>query len=73
MASINVTFTFDTIEKAQLALTYFEHYKEFVDGKILPDTDELYETSSHFRKLCAEYKEARLKRDEFINRHNHST
>lgn len=46
-----------------------EHLK-LIDCKVLPDTEDLYNKSSHFRKIMSEYKKIKEKRDECINNYN---
>lgn len=49
---------------------YFEGKGWYVDSKIVPDTKELYDKSSTFRRLVKNVKEAQLERDRFINKNN---
>ena len=66
MKKVNITLE---IEAEQL--TNFEHWlKENVkvlDFRIVPDTKELYENDSTFKKLSKAVKEAQITRDRYYN------
>lgn len=69
MKTINITLK---IEESNV--TAFEKELrslfEVIDYKILPNTEKLYETDSHFKKLVKGVKEAQRLRDLYINEKN---
>ena len=42
--------------------------QSMIDYKVLPDTNELYETDENFRKLYKEQKKAKQKYQDYINK-----
>ena len=40
-----------------------------IDYQVLPDTSELYEKDTTFRKLISAYKSAKRERNDYINKH----
>ena len=69
MITINITLKIDPKE-----LRHFEGYLhtryEVISSKVLPDTQELHDTSEPFRKLVKKVKAAQWERDTFINENN---
>lgn len=70
MKTVNVTLK---IEPEQLI--NFENWLgnnlEVISFRILPDTAELYEKSTTFKKLVKAVKTAQDARDKYINQHNY--
>ena len=69
MKTINVTLKINEHE-----LTNFESWLreqlEVISFKVIPDTNELYESDTTFKKLVKACKDANTLRDEYINNHN---
>lgn len=42
----------------------------YIDSRIIPDTKSLYDSSSKFRRLVKDVKDAKIARDNFINENN---
>ncbi len=70
MVTVNITLELENNEE----VLSFEHWiKQYVNVKdltILPDTKELYENDSHFKKLTKKYYEAKKLRNDYINDKN---
>lgn len=70
MVVVNLTVELDSNEE----VLSFEHFlKQYVNVKdltILPDTKELYENDTHFKKLTKKYYEAKKIRNDYINKNN---
>lgn len=70
MVAVNITLELESNEE----VLSFEHWiKQYVNVKdltILPDTKELYENDSHFKKLTKKYYEAKKERNDYINKKN---
>ena len=69
MKTINITLKINEHE-----LTNFESWLreqlEVISFKVIPDTNELYESDTTFKKLVKACKDANTLRDEYINNHN---
>ena len=70
MVTVNITLELENNEE----VLSFEHWiKQYVNVKdltILPDTKELYENDTHFKKLTKKYYEAKKLRNDYINDKN---
>lgn len=69
---ITVNFTIELEDNEELMR--FEYWlKDLVNVKdlqIIPDTKDLYENDTHFRKITKIYRDARRVRNDYINEHN---
>lgn len=71
MVKVNITVEISRYSSLVLERELKEHkYLKLIDYKVLPDTEELYNNNSHFRKIMSEYKKIKEKRDEYINNYN---
>lgn len=65
-----------TFKIQDVNLTAFENYLkynenfDFIDLKVLADTEELYSNDKSFQRLVKKVKQAQRERDEYINKHN---
>ena len=50
--------------------TWLEYNLEVIRFKIIPDTEELYNTDPTFKKLVKAVKTAERERNDYINKHN---
>lgn len=70
---INITFQIEDNDQVEYA---FEKELRDMFGSsvkdytVIPDTKNLYETDSHFKKLTSEYYKAKKIRNDYINNHN---
>ena len=69
MITINVTLKINPNEIRHFEGVLNTRY-EVISLKILPDTQELHDTSEPFRKLVKKVKAAQWERDTFINENN---
>jgi len=69
MITINVTLKINPNEIRHFEGVLNTRY-EVISFKILPDTQELHDTSEPFRKLVKKVKAAQWERDTFINENN---
>ena len=71
LVKVNITVEISRGSSLILEREFQEHeYLKLIDYKVLPDTEELYNNNSHFRKIMSEYKKIKEKRDEYINNYN---
>ena len=74
MRKINITIEIednDLIESNLIDLLKDALGSSIIDYQVLPDTKELYENDSHFKKLTKAYYEAKRLRNDYINEHNY--
>jgi len=64
----NMTFEMDDSEIINFENWFRDNYK-VISFRILPDTENLYETNDSFKKLVSNVKKAQELRDEYINKH----
>ena len=69
MKTVNITLKIEEYEVRPLE-SWLNQQLEVISFKILPDTDELHNTSELFRKLVKNVKQATWERDTFINENN---
>jgi hypothetical protein len=72
MKTVNIVLKVSDIELNKLDETLRSLY-EVIDFKILPNTEKLYNESTHFKKLIKTVKDAQRIRDNFINEHNENS
>ena len=71
IVKVNITVEISRYSSLVLERELKEHkHLKLIDYKVLPDTEELYNNNSHFRKIMSEYKKIKEKRDEYINNYN---
>ena len=74
MRKINITIEIEDNDLIELQLLDFLKDSlgdSIVDYQVLPDTKDLYENDSHFKKLTKAYYEAKRIRNDYINEHNY--
>ena len=74
MRKINITIEIEDNDLIELQLLDFLKDSlgdSIVDYQVLPDTKDLYENDSHFKKLTKAYYEAKRLRNDYINEHNY--
>ena len=74
MRKINITIEIEDNDLIELQLLDFLKDSlgdSIVDYQVLPDTKDLYENDSHFKKLTKAYYEAKRVRNDYINEHNY--
>jgi len=59
-----------TNERYAGILKWLSYVYEVVSDSVIPNTKELYENDSHFKKLVKAEKEARRNKLDYINKHN---
>ncbi len=74
MRKVSIVLQLDSYEQSQHLENYLR--ENMFTGKVisytnLPDNSELYESSTHFKKLIKGVKDAQRLRDEFINENNY--
>lgn len=68
-----VNFTIQIEDKSIIPFEKILYEKFNVKSfKILPNTDNMFEKSSHFRKLIKLEKDARIQKEKYINEYNQS-
>jgi len=70
MKTVNVTIELENDEQVYFFEQFIRKEVKVKDFQILPDTKELYENNSHFRKLTKAYYDAKKLRNDFINDNN---
>jgi len=70
MKTVNFTIELSSDEEVHQFEYWLRQQVNVKDFQILPDTKELYENNSHFRKLTKSYYDAKKLRNDFINDHN---
>lgn len=71
LVKVNITVEISRGSSLILERELKEHkHLKLIDYKVLPDTEELYNNNTHFRKIMSEYKKIKEKRDEYINNYN---
>ena len=74
MRKINITIEIEDNDLIELQLLDFLKDSlgdSIVDYQVLPDTKDLYENDSHFKKLTKAYYEAKRLRNDYINEHDY--
>ena len=69
MRTLNITLKVDPKKENEL-IDYLINKYDFISSRVLPDTQELHDTSEPFRKLVKKVKAAQWERDTFINENN---
>lgn len=72
MRAVNLTVKFESNEEALRFEKWLNQYVEITDFVLLPDTKELYEKDTTFKKLTNEYYKAKKLRNDYINEYNFS-
>ena len=70
MITVNLTVVLDNDEQVYHFENFIRKQVDVKDFQIVPDTKELYENNTHFRKLTKAYYYARKQRNDFINEYN---
>ena len=69
MKTINITLKIQDSELNSFE-SWLRQQLEVVSVRVLPDTDNLYNSSEHFQKLVKAVKKAQNERDNYINKNN---
>jgi len=70
MIRVNFTVELEDKEEYRRFKNWLEQHIAVSDFRILPDTDNLYETSTTFRGLCKAEKLAKRAKNDYINLKN---
>lgn len=65
--TFSITFK-TTNEGYAYILSWMEAYTELISDRVLPNTQELYDTNEHFKALVKNVKKAQRERDDYINK-----
>lgn len=68
--TINMTLKIPPTELVDLENEMIHRYN-LIDYKVLPNTEQMYEENTSFKKLVKKVKDAQRERDEFINNNNY--
>jgi len=67
--TFNITFK-TTNEGYSYILNWLKHHTELISDRVLPDTDDLYESNESFRAILKKIKKDKDIRDSIINKQN---
>ena len=69
IGTFNITFK-TTNERYVGVLNWLSEVTEVISESVVPDTKDLYENDTHFKKLVKAEKEARNNKLDYINKYN---
>ena len=69
IGTFNITFK-TTNERYVGVLNWLSEVTEVISESVVPDTKDLYENDTHFKKLVKAEKEARSNKLDYINKYN---
>ena len=70
MVIVNTTIEIQKDQVTDLDRFLNHNFNKVISYKIIPDTNELYNNNTHFKKLVTNVKKAQVERDKYINKHN---
>lgn len=68
MVVINLTIELTDKEEVYQFENWLKQYVNIKDFRILPNTDELYDSDDHFKKLSKSLKQAKRDYNDYINK-----